>query len=73
MCPSNYYEPLRAKTLHAKVQNGQLRQTGLERLWVTDLTVDSNELLGVTFRPWRKLHISQSSAILHTTYRDISI
>lgn len=43
------------------------------RSGVTHLSMDSNELLGVTFRPRRQLHISQSSTILHTTYRDTDI
>lgn len=53
-------------------RTGQLKHTGLVRSWFTDLTLDSNELLGVTFRPWRKLHISQISTILHTAYRGIN-
>lgn len=53
-------------------RTGQLKHAGLVRSWFTDLTLDSNELLGVTFRPWRKLHISQISTILHAAYSYIN-
>lgn len=46
---------------------------GRVRSGVTHLSMDSNELLGVTFRPRRQLHISQSSTILHATYRGADI
>lgn len=39
--------------------------TGPVRSGFTDLSVDSNELLRVTFGPRRQLHVSQSRAVLH--------
>lgn len=55
---------------YATGQTGQSKRTGLMRSGFTDLSMDSNELLGVTFCPWRQLYISQSGTILHAAYRD---
>lgn len=68
-----HYKVLWEKSLYVTSQTGQSKQTGLVRSGFTDLSLDSNELLGVTLRPWRQLHVSQSGTIRHTAYRDTDI
>lgn len=46
-------------------KTNEKKWTGGLRSGVTDLSVDPNELLGVTLGPRRQLHVSQGRAVLH--------